>query len=152
MPVHIQQVMPNTPAAVELINELEAHLESFGYPAQSRHGFSVEKLVAQQVDFFVMNAGDIPVGCGGIKLFSDYGEVKRMFVRPEHQGRGYGQAMLRHLGTFAQQHGIGILRLETGIHQHPAIKLYERFGFQRRDPFGEYRLDPNSIYYEMQLQ
>ena len=43
------------------------------------------------------------------------------------------------------------LRLETGIYQDAAIALYESFGFRRRSPFGEYREDPFSLYFEMKL-
>lgn len=44
----IQAVRPDTPEASVLIAELEAHLEQF-YPAESRHGYSVEKLLAAGV-------------------------------------------------------------------------------------------------------
>ena len=40
--------------------------------------------------------------------------------------------------------------LETGIHQHEAIGLYERMGFQRIPPFGAYQEDPLSRFYEKQ--
>jgi putative acetyltransferase len=43
---------------------------------------------------------------------------------------------------------VNVLRLETGIYQTEAIGLYESSGFQRRPPFGEYKDDPLSIYYE----
>ena len=71
----------------------------------------------------------LPAGCGGIKLFdTEYGEIKRMWVRPPFRGRGFGKLMLDHLADYAKHHGVGILRLETGIHQHAAIRLYEREG------------------------
>ncbi|MCI0549354.1 MAG: GNAT family N-acetyltransferase, partial [Anaerolineae bacterium] len=41
--------------------------------------------------------------------------------------------------------------LETGIYQIQAISLYERFGFERCGPFGEYKDDPLSIYFEKHL-
>ncbi len=152
MPLDIQRESPDTPDAIQLINELEAHLESFGYPAKSRHGYSVDKLIKQGVAFFIMrDAGEV-VGCGGIKLYDDYGELKRMYVRPKQQRKGYAQAMLEHLMKYAKQHGVKQLRLETGIHQIPAIKLYEKVGFQRCGPFGEYRDDPVSVYMEMELR
>jgi hypothetical protein len=44
-----------------------------------------------------------------------------------------------------------VLRLETGIHQSEAIGLYERFGFQRIPPFGDYQEDPLSIFFEKHL-
>lgn len=82
---------------------------------------------------------------------ADYGEVKRMFVRPEFRGRGLGKAMLRHLAEYARTRDAGLLRLETGIYEVEAIGLYEGFGFQRRTPFGEYVEDPNSIYFEKNI-
>lgn len=147
----ITQTSPDAPDAIQLIDELEEHLESFGYPRESRHGFSVEKLIREGVPFFVIYQEATPIGCGGIKLFPDYGEIKRMFIRPAWQGKGYAKAMLHHLADHALQHNITLLRLETGIHQIPAIKLYESFGFTRCGPFGEYREDPVSVYMQMSL-
>jgi putative acetyltransferase len=43
------------------------------------------------------------------------------------------------------------LRLETGISQLEALGLYERAGFRRRGPFGEYREDPLSFFMELDL-
>lgn len=152
MAICILPESPDSADAVALIAELEQHLESFGYPRESRHGFSVEKLIREGVPFFIMRQDSVPVGCGGIKLFgSEYGEIKRMFVRPAYQGQGYGKAMLTHLAEYAKQHGVYLLRLETGIYQLPAIRLYEAFGFQRCGPFGEYREDPVSVYMEMRV-
>lgn len=152
MSLTITQTQPDSNEAVELINELEQHLESFGYPRESRHGFSVEKLIREGVPFFIMRQDGVPVGCGGIKLFGkEYGEIKRMYVRPAYQGKGFGKAMLGRLAEYAKQHGVNLLRLETGIDQLPAIRLYESFGFQRCGPFGEYREDPVSVYMEMRV-
>jgi len=44
-----------------------------------------------------------------------------------------------------------LLRLETGIHQPAALGLYERSGFRLIPPFGEYREDPLSRFYEKRL-
>jgi ribosomal protein S18 acetylase RimI-like enzyme len=46
---------------------------------------------------------------------------------------------------------VGLLRLETGIHQRAAIGLYERVGFRRIPAFGEYKEDPLSRFYEKRL-
>jgi GNAT superfamily N-acetyltransferase len=142
---------PDSPDAVALITELEAHLDPL-YPAKSRHGYSVEKLLAQGVAFFVLRADGSPAGCGGIQLFgTDYGELKRMFVRPQCRGRGYGKLLLDHLADHARVRGVKLLRLETGIHQLPAIRLYEGWGFQRVPPFGDYVDDPLSLFFEKRI-
>lgn len=135
-----------------MIAELDAHLEPL-YPSESRHGFSVQKLIADSVAFFVIRVDGAPAGCGGIKLFgTNYGELKRMYVRPQFRGLGLAKLLLDHLANFARSHKVGVLRLETGIHQHAAIGLYERMGFQRIPPFGEYRDDPVSRCYEKRIQ
>jgi putative acetyltransferase len=142
---------PDTPDAVALIEELESHLAS-RYPAESRHGFSVEKLLRDEVAFFLLRDAGMPAACGGIKLFgTEYGELKRMYVRPRFRGRGFGKLMLDHLAEHARRHGVLLLRLETGIHQSEAIGLYERWGFQRIPPFPPYREDPLSRCYEKRL-
>ena len=82
---------------------------------------------------------------------TDYGEIKRMYVRPEFRGRELGKLMLDHLADFAAQHGVSVLRLETGIHQQAAIRLYEGYGFMRIAPFGEYREDPVSLCFEKRI-
>ncbi|MFI5335502.1 MAG: GNAT family N-acetyltransferase [Opitutales bacterium] len=151
MPASIIAERPDTPDAIALISELQTHLESF-YPPESRHGFSVERLLAEGVAFFVLRTGGRPAGCGGIKLVGrEYGELKRMFVRPPFRGAGFGRLLVHHLAGHARAHGVTLLRLETGIHQQAAIRLYEREGFHRIPPFGPYTADPLSLCYEKLL-
>jgi GNAT superfamily N-acetyltransferase len=149
MTATITEERPDSPDAVQLIRELDTHLAGHPYPPESRHAFSVEKLVREGVVFFVTRYEGEPAGCGGLKLFgTEYGEVKRMYVRPAWRGLGLGKAMLDHLAAYARERQVPVLRLETGIYQTEAIGLYERYGFQCRPPFGEYNEDPMSIYFE----
>jgi putative acetyltransferase len=151
--IEITEVAADSPDAVELIGELDEHLMGHPYPPQSRHAFSVKKLLREGVVFFVTRYEGQLAGCGGIKMFgTDYGEVKRMFVRPKFRGRGLGKAMLWHLADYARRSDAGVLRLETGIYEVEAIGLYEGFGFQRRTPFGEYVEDSNSVYFEKKIE
>jgi putative acetyltransferase len=152
MPVTIIEERPDSPDALQLIDELQSILSQEMYPDESRHGYSVDKLLREGVAFFVTRHDEIPAGCGGIQFFgTEYGEVKRMYVRPQYRGLGLGQLMLDHLAIYARERQIFTLRLETGIYQKEAIKLYERYGFARRGPFGEYKDDPMSIYFEKQI-
>src|SRR5262245_55566177 len=153
MNIKIVEVPPDSTDAVQLIRELDDHLLGHPYPPQSRHAFSVDKLLRERVVFFVTYLDGELAGCGGVKIFDgEYGEVKRMFVRPVHRGKGLGKAMLNRLAAYATNNGVNLLRLETGIYELEAIKLYEGWGFSRRKPFGEYVEDPLSIYLERQLR
>lgn len=148
MATMIVEERPDSAEAAQLITELEAQLDPL-YPTESRHGLSVERLLQEAVAFFVVRHEGTAAGCGGIKLFgTEYGELKRMYVRPRFRGLGLGKLMLDHLAAYARQHGVGVLRLETGIYQVEARGLYERWGFTPVPPFGEYKEDPLSLFYE----
>jgi GNAT superfamily N-acetyltransferase len=142
---------PDTADAISLISELEAYLEPL-YPRESRHGLNADQLLAQNVAFFLLRSNGIPAACGGVKLVgAEYGEIKRMYVRPQFRGSGFGELMLGRLADYARAQGVRLLRLETGIHQHAAIRLYERMGFRKVPPFPPYKEDPLSRCYEKQL-
>ena len=151
MAITIAAERPDSPDAMRLVAELESELAAL-YPPQSRHGYSVEKLLREAVAFFVTRRDGAPVGCGGVQLFGDeYAELKRMYVRPPFRGLGLGLAMLAHLEDHARRRGVALLRLETGIHQTDAVALYERFGFERIAAFAPYRDDPLSAFYEKRI-
>jgi GNAT superfamily N-acetyltransferase len=142
---------PDSDDARALITELDAYLVPLS-PRESRHGYPVEKLMQEDVPFFILRDNGVPAGCGGIKLFgTDYGEIKRMYIRPQFRGLGFAKLMLDHLADYARSRGVALLRLETGIYQHAAIALYERAGFQSIPPFGEYKPDPLSRFYEKRI-
>jgi putative acetyltransferase len=148
----IREERPDTPDAMSLIEELETHLASL-YPSESRHGFTVEKLIRERVAFFVTRDDGVPAGCGGVMLVgNEYAEIKRMWVRPAFRGRGFGRLMLEHLTGYAREHGHTVIRLETGIHQREAIALYEKSGFRQVRPFGKYFDDPVSRCYERVIE
>jgi putative acetyltransferase len=151
MAIEIVGERPDRPDASALIGELEAELAA-RYAVESRHGYAVETLIARGVEFFVARLDGVPAGCGGIEFVGDeYGELKRMFVRPACRRRGVSRAMLQHLLDVARRRGVPLVRLETGIHQHAAIALYESAGFYRIPPFGPYFDDPVSRCYELSL-
>lgn len=155
MVVTVTRERPDSPDAAALVEELEAHLAA-RYPDESRHGFSVARLVAQDVRFLVLRVDGEPAGCGGILVVTGegepYGEIKRMYTRPAFRGAGHGRRILEHLLDLGREEGLGLFRLETGIDQVEAIGLYESIGFRHCPPFGPYRDDPLSPCYELRLE
>lgn len=147
--ITIEPAPPDSDDATQLIAELDQYLNDLPYTPESRHAYSIEKLLKEGVSFFVASVDGESAGCGGVKLFErEYAEVKRMYVRPEFRGVGLGKAILNHLAQYALARGINVLRLETGVYQVEAVGLYERWGFERRGPFGEYQEHPLSLYFE----
>jgi putative acetyltransferase len=69
------------------------------------------------------------------------------------RGRGVASAILRHIIAAAKARGMSRLSLETGAWSYfaPARALYARHGFVECGPFGNYRLDPHSVFMTMEL-
>ena len=147
----IQSEPPDMADARALLEALDAHLNSL-YPPENCHKLSVAALQDKSVIFLVARWDGTAVGCGAVRFVGgEYAEVKRMYVAPQWRGLGVAQALLRHLERLSLQNGFGALRLETGIQQHDAVRLYERMGFSRCPAFGEYREDGVSLCYEKSL-
>ena len=156
--ITISREHPGSEEASRLIAELDAYLDPL-YPRESQHGYSVDKLVEQRVEFFVVHHDGEPAACGGVQIIRDpedsvgpYGELKRMYVRDRFRGLGLAKRLLAHLESLALDRGATVMRLETGIYQPEAIALYERCGYHRIPPFGAYPPDdPLSLCYEKRL-
>ena len=152
MTIAIEPVAAPTPEARELLAELDATLAA-AYPPHQRHGLSLDELFRPGIRFFVARLDGAAVGCGGVALFADFAEVKRMYTRPAARRLGVGTALLARIEAEARHAGLRMLRVETGTGQAAAIGLYERRGFSRRTAFGHYaKLPPErvaaSLFYE----
>ena len=139
----------------ELIGELDRVLAAEYLPEQ-QHGLSLEALFRPHIRLFVARLNGAAVGCGGIALFEDFAEVKRMYVRESARGRGVAPALLTRIETEARTAGIVMLRLETGDRQAAALRFYARAGFRSCVAFGDYAaMRPEaiatSIFLEKQL-
>ena len=88
---------------------------------------------------------------GALVLHDGWAEIKRMWVEEAARGRGVARQVLNVLMAAASAAGVERLRLETGVANHAALALYERAGFQRREPFADYCPDPLSVFMERPL-
>ena len=148
MQITLRQEAANQPEVISLIEALDAYQKPL-YPAESHHGIDLSALSKPNVLFVVArNEHGTAVGCGAIVLEDGYGELKRMYAVPEVRGRGVGRATLGALEQLAANAGTVVYRLETGYLQPDAIAVYERCGYRRRGPFGDYTDDPNSVFME----
>ena len=143
---------PDQPAVIALIADLDAYQLTL-YPPESVYALDLPSLLQPNVRFAVARdaAGTI-VGCCAVVLTPEYGEIKRMYVQPAARGQGLARAMLEALEQAALQHGCPWLTLESGPSQPEALGLYERHGFRRCGPYGDYRDDPLSVFMHKPLR
>ena len=124
--ITIARERPDQPDVVRLIEALDAHAIAL-YPPESNHLLDIAALCDPAVSFLVVRAGEDAIGCGA--LLRDphgWGEIKRMYLRPDARGRGIGKRVLAELEAMARGAGLPLLRLETGIHNTEALTLYRR--------------------------
>ncbi|NHZ98374.1 GNAT family N-acetyltransferase [Massilia sp. CCM 8734] len=144
--MHIQTETPRQSDVIAMLERLDAYFAAL-YPPESNHLMDVDSLCQNGVVFLVARDEEgRALGCGAYVDRGGYGEVKRMYVEPANRGQGVGGKLLGEIARRAAAAGLPALMLEAGISQPEAIGLYERDGFIRCAPFGDYQPDPLSLF------
>lgn len=135
---------------------LAEHLHSMAElsPPESVHALDLDGLRHPSVTFWTAWDADELQGCGALKqIDATHGEIKSMRTASEHLRKGVARAMLSHILAEARIRGYRRVSLETGSMAafEPARNLYSRFGFTYCEPFGDYELDPNSVFMALDL-
>ncbi|HZP12671.1 MAG TPA: GNAT family N-acetyltransferase [Nevskiaceae bacterium] len=141
------------PRVIALLEEHMRDMRSVS-PPESCHALDLTGLRKPDVSFWSIWDGDLLAGCGALKtLDATHGEIKSMRTSRTHLRKGIARIMLEHILTEARKRGLHRLSLETGSQAYfdPARRLYEAFGFRECPPFGEYVLDPNSVFMTREL-
>jgi len=136
--------------AVALVAELDAHQAAL-YPPESRHALDMAALAQANVLFAIARVEGKAMGCAALLVERGHAELKRLYVRPAHRGRGVARALLQFLEQQVAPRGCSLLKLETGTAQPDAIALYRSMGFVPCGRFGNYGVDPLSVFMEKLL-
>jgi ribosomal protein S18 acetylase RimI-like enzyme len=73
------------------------------------------------------------VGMGGLKVDGSTGEMFRLRVHPDHQGRGVGRKLVEALEEAARERGVETLYAETARRQTAAVSFYPALGYEQHD-------------------
>ena len=118
-------------------------------PIESVHALPLDKLRQAHITFWTAWVGVELCGCGALQTLDQYhGEVKSMRTREKFLRQGVGQSLLSHIVKEACFRGLKRLSLETGSAESfaAARAMYLRNGFEICIPFGDYKLDPHSLF------
>ena len=130
-----------------------------GQPIRDYAKISVEELtsyVPPEGVFYILKIKKNVVGMGAfIKLNVNTGVIKRMYIRPNYRGKGFGKGLLRHLLNKGKEFGCSRILLDTGLFMTAAQHVYRSAGFQEREIYPETEvppgLQPYWIYMEIKL-
>lgn len=148
--IYLERTHAEDPDFLGLVKELDATLSIVNGEKDS---FFVQFNGTQQLMQVVVvyDRGE-PLGCGGIKAYSpDTAELKRMYVKPEHRGRGIATQVLRQLETIALEVGCHRCILETSVHLPAAVALYLKNGYQPIPNYDQYAGEEDSLCFEKKL-
>jgi putative acetyltransferase len=150
--ISIAREDPRRPDVARLVHELDAMFHRL-YPAESNHLVDLDTLAGPDMHFFVVRREGEALATGALwHRDKQYGEVKRIYVKPEARGLKLGRLILETLEANARHHGFVSMKLETGIHQPEALGLFQAHGFAKCTAFADYPADdPNSVFFEKLL-
>jgi putative acetyltransferase len=130
---------------------LQAHLDAMHThsPPESVHALDLEGLRHPSISFWTAWEGNTLLGCGALKkLSAQHGELKSMRTAAAHVRKGVARAILRHIESTTRSQGVERISLETGTPApfKAAHALYASEGYVECGPFGDYKLDPYSLF------
>lgn len=151
MTITVSIESPLTKEIEYLISELNTVLHALTPPEHCYH-LTVQQMANPDTTLFVARDNGSAVACGALRRHSGrVGEIKRMFTRPNHQGRGIGGRIVAEIERLARAEGLEQLVLETGDRHPAAWRVYERAGFRRCGPVLDYPESRWSIFYAKPL-
>ena len=135
----------------DVITLLQEHHEDMlsHSPVESVHALNLNALEAPDITFWSFWINQKLAGVGALKEIDiGHGEIKSMRTSTDHLRQGVAGKLLEHIIKQANIRSYKRLSLETGTMDAflPAHKLYQQFGFQECEPFGDYKEDPYSMF------
>jgi putative acetyltransferase len=123
-------------------------------PDDSCHVLDIKGLKDSSIKFWSFWDNNQLIGCAALKFLDDeHGEFKSIRVEDNSRGKGFGKKIISHLIEVAKNEGIKKLSIETGAGDFfkSARKLFKKFGFKTCRPFADYKEDPNSCYFDLEI-
>ncbi len=122
------------------------------YSPNDRHAdvADVEQHYMKNGCFWCLLDDDILIGTVAVRTIDSVNkivELKRMFVSPEYQGKGYGRLLLEHAIAYAQEQNYHKMCLDTRKQFSAAQHLYRSVGFQEIDKYNDN--EHAELYFEL---
>lgn len=121
----ILEICPLKTEDVPVLAQLEREIFSLPW---SERAFA-ELLEHEYNLYLVANVDGIPIGCAGLTVLGNEGDIDKVMVREDCRAQGVAYRMLRQLMAEAEKRGVTEFTLEVRTGNRAAIRLYEKLGF-----------------------
>lgn len=91
------------------------------------------------------------LGYGGFWFYKHEAHISTIAVHPQYRGKGLGEAMLAAMIWRGMALHAGEVTLEVRVSNARAIRLYEKYGFERAGVKAGYYRDNNEDAYDMRV-
>ncbi len=150
------KIQQQDPGEIDVHTLLLEHLADMHThsPPESAHALDLAALRMPAITFWTVRDNGVLLGCGALKqLDAGSAEIKSMKTAPAHERKGVASLLLEHIVAVAKTRKLHSLLLETGTPAAfiPAQKLYTRHGFVECPPFGDYKIDPYSVFMRLDI-
>lgn len=90
-----------------------------------------EEIQSEKSQYIVEKQNQEIVGFAGIRIIIDEVEIMNIVVRKDKRQEGMGSRLLKEIFEIAKQIKAQCITLEVNEKNQPAIKLYQKFGFEQ---------------------
>ena len=124
-------------------------LERYGFDFKDTMGMTVKEYCQSKCEsfasispddgalFILEDAGKV-IGMGALYRYNEkVGEIKRMYIKPEYRGKGFGKKLLNMLVDAGKEIDYSALRLDTGGFMDTAQHVYTSVGFKKIPEYTE---------------
>jgi len=121
------------------------------YFAESEEAGLVDYLANHIDHYYIVEAGNITMGCGGFNRTPDgsRGVLSWDIIHPDAQGRGIGSALVKFRIAEMQKLGVPEIGVRTSQHVYP---FYEKMGFTLMEITRDYWAEGFDLYDMLKLQ
>ena len=145
---------PTMQPALEACFKACASALGWEYQPDGKHAdmVNIEETYMRRGCFWCLFEGDALVGMVAARCIDDenkIAELKRLYVLPEHQGKGYGGLLFNFALDYVKKQGYRTVRVDTRHDRAASLHLIEKYRFRRVEKYNDNTFA--ELFYELDL-
>ena len=152
--ITIKQYEPSMQSDIETC--FRSCVESLGWEYQPRGRHSdilhIENMYMRDGSFWCLFLDNKLIGMVAVRCIdrkNNIAEMKRLYILPKYQGKGYGDMLFKYALDYAKEQGYSVMRLDTRHDRAASLHLINKYKFQRVERYNDNEFA--ELYFELDL-